>query len=322
MVRHYSSVRARSRPVTGTYNPLQKLAYSVGVAADRRQPRHRLRALQAGAAVVARRRLGGFRLTRIWHFAAMCGLLAFIPGHLVMVALHGWRNFAGMWTGGRCSNSKLETQTMSARASPASNRSVSSCESEAPTLLEFCVLSYCGRAGRSGRSGRSCPASPAAPAVRPAALGTLGRSRGRVAAGRSTGSGRSRNSCSGRSPRAIASRTARSVERPAMKSRSRRLISRPRSSTSCGAESLAHRRGHDAGALAHRELRFPDVGEALGRARDRFAGQRRPVRPPASDGGARERRRRVTPLPSDSASSVTDASRAGPAAAGSNSRIS
>jgi thiosulfate reductase cytochrome b subunit len=45
--------------------------------------------------------LGGFRLTRIWHFAAMCGLLAFIPGHLVMVALHGWRNFAGMWTGGK-----------------------------------------------------------------------------------------------------------------------------------------------------------------------------------------------------------------------------
>jgi thiosulfate reductase cytochrome b subunit len=45
--------------------------------------------------------LGGFRLTRVWHFAAMCGLLAFIPGHLVMVALHGWRNFAGMWTGGK-----------------------------------------------------------------------------------------------------------------------------------------------------------------------------------------------------------------------------
>jgi len=43
--------------------------------------------------------LGGFRLTRIWHFAAMCGLLGFIPGHLVMVALHGWSNFASMWTG-------------------------------------------------------------------------------------------------------------------------------------------------------------------------------------------------------------------------------
>jgi hypothetical protein len=26
-------------------------------------------------------------------------VLAFIPGHLLMVALHGWRNFASMWTG-------------------------------------------------------------------------------------------------------------------------------------------------------------------------------------------------------------------------------
>ena len=30
----------------------------------------------------------------------MCGLLAFIPGHLMMVAIHGWKNFAAMWTGG------------------------------------------------------------------------------------------------------------------------------------------------------------------------------------------------------------------------------
>jgi thiosulfate reductase cytochrome b subunit len=45
--------------------------------------------------------LGGFRLVRAWHFDAMCALLAFIPGHLVMVALHGWRNFASMWAGVR-----------------------------------------------------------------------------------------------------------------------------------------------------------------------------------------------------------------------------
>ncbi|HEY6362664.1 MAG TPA: hypothetical protein VIX63_16245 [Vicinamibacterales bacterium] len=31
-------------------------------------------------------------------FAAMRGLLAFIPGHLIMVFLHGWKNFASMWT--------------------------------------------------------------------------------------------------------------------------------------------------------------------------------------------------------------------------------
>jgi thiosulfate reductase cytochrome b subunit len=42
---------------------------------------------------------GGFRLTRVWHFLAMCGLLSFIPGHLVMVALHGWNNFFSMLSG-------------------------------------------------------------------------------------------------------------------------------------------------------------------------------------------------------------------------------
>jgi len=29
----------------------------------------------------------------------MCGFLAFIPGHLVMVALHGWNNFVSMLVG-------------------------------------------------------------------------------------------------------------------------------------------------------------------------------------------------------------------------------
>jgi thiosulfate reductase cytochrome b subunit len=29
--------------------------------------------------------LGGFRMARVWHFVALCGFLAFIPGHLVMV---------------------------------------------------------------------------------------------------------------------------------------------------------------------------------------------------------------------------------------------
>jgi hypothetical protein len=29
----------------------------------------------------------------------MCGLAAFIPGHPVMVALHGWRDFAAMVIG-------------------------------------------------------------------------------------------------------------------------------------------------------------------------------------------------------------------------------
>jgi hypothetical protein len=42
---------------------------------------------------------GGYHLARIWHFAAMCGLIAFVPGHVLMVAIHGWNNFAAMVTG-------------------------------------------------------------------------------------------------------------------------------------------------------------------------------------------------------------------------------
>ncbi|HEX5082499.1 MAG TPA: hypothetical protein VFY40_10650, partial [Blastocatellia bacterium] len=43
--------------------------------------------------------LGGFGMIRIYHFAAMAGFLSFIPGHLLMVALHGWNNFYSMLTG-------------------------------------------------------------------------------------------------------------------------------------------------------------------------------------------------------------------------------
>jgi hypothetical protein len=35
------------------------------------------------------------------NFGAMRGLLAFVPGHLVMVALHGWSSFASMLVGWR-----------------------------------------------------------------------------------------------------------------------------------------------------------------------------------------------------------------------------
>ena len=43
--------------------------------------------------------MGGFHWVRVWHFLAMCGLVAFIPGHLLMVVLHGFNNFWSMITG-------------------------------------------------------------------------------------------------------------------------------------------------------------------------------------------------------------------------------
>jgi thiosulfate reductase cytochrome b subunit len=42
---------------------------------------------------------GGYPGARLVHFLAMCGMLAFVPGHLLLVALHGWDNFASMLTG-------------------------------------------------------------------------------------------------------------------------------------------------------------------------------------------------------------------------------
>ena len=87
---------------TGTYNPLQKLAYSVVLLLIAMSLLTGFALYNPGQLTWLVYALGGFRLTRVWHFAAMCGLLAFIPGHVVMVALHGWRNFAGMWTGGWC----------------------------------------------------------------------------------------------------------------------------------------------------------------------------------------------------------------------------
>lgn len=100
MARHYFFFGAKPR-ITEIYNPLQKLAYSVVlllIVVSLVTGFALYKPVQLSWLIYA---LGGFRLTRIWHFAAMCGLLVFIPGHLVMVAIHGWNNFASMWTGGR-----------------------------------------------------------------------------------------------------------------------------------------------------------------------------------------------------------------------------
>jgi Ni/Fe-hydrogenase b-type cytochrome subunit len=100
MIRHY--LLCGPKPFQrGAYNSLQKLAYTVVIVLL-------LLLLCTGAALHKPVQLGwlatllgGFRLARFWHFAAMCGLLAFIPAHVLMVAIHGWRNFASMWIGTR-----------------------------------------------------------------------------------------------------------------------------------------------------------------------------------------------------------------------------
>jgi thiosulfate reductase cytochrome b subunit len=98
MVRHYLG-RAGEPRLREPYNPLQKLAYSstllVGALAVATGV---LLAKPVQYALVVEA-LGGFAAIRMYHFAAMLGLLAFVPGHLVMVALHGWENFTSMITG-------------------------------------------------------------------------------------------------------------------------------------------------------------------------------------------------------------------------------
>ncbi len=98
MVRHYFFF-GRKPPLTGQYNPLQKLAYTSAVL---------LGILSVLTGIVLYNpvqlswlawAMGGFHLARVWHFAVMCGLLAFVFGHLVMVILHGWNNFTSMLTG-------------------------------------------------------------------------------------------------------------------------------------------------------------------------------------------------------------------------------
>jgi Ni/Fe-hydrogenase b-type cytochrome subunit len=98
MARHYFLFGPKP-PATGQYNPLQKLAYTLTVGFG-------VLSLLTGIVLFKPAQFswlaflfGGFHLTRLWHFAAMCGFLAFIPGHLIMVVLHGWANFYSMLSG-------------------------------------------------------------------------------------------------------------------------------------------------------------------------------------------------------------------------------
>jgi len=98
MARHYFLFGPKP-PATGQYNPLQKLAYTSTIGFG-------VLSLLTGIVLYKPAQFswlaflfGGYHLARIWHFAAMCGFLAFIPGHLIMVLLHGWENFYSMLSG-------------------------------------------------------------------------------------------------------------------------------------------------------------------------------------------------------------------------------
>ena len=98
MVRHYFLFGPKP-PATAQYNALQKLAYTTALALGGLL-------LWSGAVMYKPAQLsllgaplGGYHNARVVHFLAMCGLVAFIPGHLIMVAIHGWDNFRSILTG-------------------------------------------------------------------------------------------------------------------------------------------------------------------------------------------------------------------------------
>jgi Ni/Fe-hydrogenase b-type cytochrome subunit len=98
MVRHYFFFGPEPN-VREAYNPLQKLAYTSAIILG-------ILSVVTGAVIWKPVQfswlawlMGGFHWARLWHFAVMCAILAFLFGHLVMVVLHGWNNLVSMVTG-------------------------------------------------------------------------------------------------------------------------------------------------------------------------------------------------------------------------------
>jgi len=98
MIRHYFLFGPKPQ-MKQSYNPLQKLAYTLTIVLG-------TVAVLTGLALYKPVQLsglvwvmGGFGKVRLWHFGAMLGLASFVPGHVVMVMIHGWGNFRSMITG-------------------------------------------------------------------------------------------------------------------------------------------------------------------------------------------------------------------------------
>ena len=98
MARYYFFF-GKKPPVEEAYNPLQKLAYTATIFFGLLSTLTGLVLFKPVQFWWLTAMFGGFHLTRIWHFISMCAFVAFIPGHIIMVALHGWNNFYSMLTG-------------------------------------------------------------------------------------------------------------------------------------------------------------------------------------------------------------------------------
>jgi thiosulfate reductase cytochrome b subunit len=98
MVRHYL-LRRPEPPYDGAYNPLQKLAYTVVLLLGALAALSGLALWRPAQLSLLVALFGGFQNVRIAHFVAMLGLAAFVPGHLLLVAIAGFDNFRSMLVG-------------------------------------------------------------------------------------------------------------------------------------------------------------------------------------------------------------------------------
>jgi len=98
MARHYFLL-GKKPDVVEAYNPLQKLAYTSTILFGIVSTLTGMVMYKPAQFWWLAWPMGGYHYARIWHFVAMCGFVAFIPGHLMMVELHGWNNFYSMITG-------------------------------------------------------------------------------------------------------------------------------------------------------------------------------------------------------------------------------
>ena len=111
MVRHYFLFGPKPE-ATGQYNALQKLAYTSALLLGALQLLTGLVMYKPTQFSALGALLGGYHRARLLHFLGMCGLLAFIPGHLIMVALHGWDNFRSILTGWKMAPAYHTVQTV------------------------------------------------------------------------------------------------------------------------------------------------------------------------------------------------------------------
>jgi len=98
MARHYF-LFGKKPPVEAAYNPLQKLAYTSTLFFGVMSTLTGLVMYKPVQFWWIAWPMFGYHYARIWHFLSMLGFVAFIPGNLIMVALHGWNNFYSMITG-------------------------------------------------------------------------------------------------------------------------------------------------------------------------------------------------------------------------------